>query len=75
MTYEEAYKKIYEYFVGWKVSIDKMTPSNDYSEDRIFGMQQMIGNVVNEMECLTPEIKIIREETETWKDELDALFE
>ena len=61
MSYEEAYKKAYDCFLGWLVSFNKMKPDKDFTKDRLQGMKEIVYNTLNEMEDLIPEMKIIRE--------------
>lgn len=70
MSYERAYKEIYETFVLWLVEFKQMKPDKDFSEDRIDGALTSLASIVAEMEDYKPEIKIIREEIETWGKDL-----
>lgn len=70
MTYEEAYIKIYEELIQWLIHFRKMKPDKAFSADRIFGMKNVTENILHIMEEKIPDVKVIREELETWENDL-----
>lgn len=70
MTYEKAYKKAYETFVLWLVGFKNMKPDENFSQDRINGSMEALASMIVEMEDYKPEIKILREELETWGNDI-----
>lgn len=59
--YEEAYKYIYTRFV------QRLTSTSKSQE-----WKQGVNEVLTEMEKMIPEIKVIREELETWTEDLKS---
>lgn len=70
MTYEKAYKRVYECFLGWLEKFNEMKPDEYFNADRIDGAITSIASMLAEMEDCQPEIRVIREERDTWKKDL-----